>query len=138
MKIDLNRFDSLEDAMDDALRTIDEVAGEARSAYISSGAGQDLEYESVFREARSFHDDPSGEYPLLEASVEVGEADTIQQAADLVLSRSQDWKQIGKKIRIARLKAKREVLSAQTQRDVTRARDNGVSDLRNIANQYPT
>lgn len=96
---------------------IDEAAEAARLKYITPGSGQALEYQEVAREAANYVIDPDpqpSEYPLLNASVQAGEAADMAAAVALVQARDAAWTAIGAQIRQLRIAAKRAVDAATT------------------------
>lgn len=129
MLINVERFDSLEAAQSYALRAVDEAAEQTRGRYLSSGSGQAMEYEEAHRQAVAYQNDPDESYPMLEADVEAGLAETVADAADLVLQRRGEWESIGKAIRSARLQAKREIREATTQAGVAQIREQARGSL---------
>jgi len=96
----------------DLSRRIDRRAESERLKHITPGTGQALEYACVVNEVHAFHSDPNGAYPLLDASVDAGEAKSLAEAADLVLSKSAAWAAICADIRKRRLVAKRGIEAA--------------------------
>jgi hypothetical protein len=100
----------------DLVARIDRDAERERLKYITAGDGQALEYIYVVMEARAFQADPNGGFPLLQASVDAGEAGTLGEAAALVLSKNAEWLAIGARIRTERLKAKRAIDTANNGR----------------------
>lgn len=94
---------------------IDLDAEAARLKYITAGSGQALEYREVAEEtARYAATGGAGEYPMLQASVSVGEAPSLAEAAALIAAREQGWAMIGAEIRRLRLTAKMAVTAAAT------------------------
>lgn len=91
---------------------IDRRAERERLKHITPGVGQALEYAYAANEARAFQSDPNGDFPLLQASVDAGEAKSITEAADLVLARNAAWTKMGADIRRRRLAGKRGVNGA--------------------------
>jgi hypothetical protein len=92
---------------------IDEAAETARLRYITAGAGQALEYQEAAEEAARYAaTGGAGAYPMLQASVEAGEAPDLATAATLIGARENAWATIGANIRKLRLTAKRAVDAA--------------------------
>ena len=129
MLVKVERFDTLEAAQSYALRAVDEAAEQTRGRYLSSGSGQAMEYEEAHRQALAYQGDPAATYPMLEAGVEAGLAPSVADAAALVLQRRDEWQAIGKTIRSIRLRAKREIREATTQREVAQIRERATRDL---------
>lgn len=129
MRIKVSLFDSLKEAQFYALGVVDEKAGQARARYLSSGYGQEMEYQEAYRQAVEFQNNPTKTYLMLEADVDAGIVSTVADAANLVLQRRQEWERVGKLIRSIRLKAKREIREATTQRRVAEIREVAVQDL---------
>lgn len=92
---------------------IDREAEEARLRYITGGAGQALEYQEAAEEAARYAaTGGAGAYPMLQSSVEAGEAPDLATAATLIGARENAWATIGANIRKLRLTAKRAVDAA--------------------------
>jgi hypothetical protein len=101
---------------------IDRVAEEARLRYITAGAGQALEYREAAEEAARYGSTGgSGAYPMLQASVDAGEAADLAAAAALIAARENAWATIGAEIRRLRLMAKRAIDAATTVEQVQAA-----------------
>lgn len=90
-------------------RRVDRDAERERLKHITPGDGQALEYAYAVSEALAFQSGQAGEYPLLQASVTAGEANSISDAAALVMNKNQSWRLIGAKIREKRLSTKRSI-----------------------------
>lgn len=94
---------------------IDREAEDARLRYITAGAGQALEYQEAAEEAvRYAATGGAGAYPMLQASVDAGEAPDLATAAALITGRENAWATIGANIRRLRLTAKRAIDTATT------------------------
>ncbi len=92
---------------------IDAQAETCRLRYITAGAGQALEYRETAEEAaRYVATGGAGSYPMLQASVNAGEAATLNDAAVLVAQREAAWTIIGATIREKRINAKRAIHAA--------------------------
>lgn len=101
---------------------IDREAEEARQRYITSGAGQAMEYQEASKEAARYVASAGvGIYPMLQASVDSGEATDLAAAAALVANRESLWAAIGSNIRRLRLTAKRAVDAATTVAEIRSA-----------------
>jgi hypothetical protein len=101
---------------------IDREAEEARLRYITAGAGQALEYQEAAEEAvRYAATGGAGAYPMLQASVDAGEAPDLATAATLIGARENAWATIGATIRRLRLTAKRAVDAATSVDEVAAA-----------------
>lgn len=96
----------------DLVRFIDKAAEAERLKHITPGAGQALEYAYVVAEARAIQADAKAACPLLQASVDAGEAKTVSEVAALVLAKNDVWHAIGADIRKRRLAAKRGIEAA--------------------------
>jgi hypothetical protein len=104
---------------------IDNAAEAERLKYITMGAGQALEYQRVAEEARRFWlDNTTNDFPMLQASVDAGEANDLAEAAELVSSKDAAWQSIGAEIRRIRLAAKIALDEAETVEAVAAAYDN--------------
>jgi len=101
---------------------IDRDAEAARLKYITAGSGQALEYNEAASEAvRYAATGGAGAYPMLQASVDAGEAPDLAAAAALITSRENAWATIGANIRRLRLTAKRGIEAATTVEQVQAA-----------------
>lgn len=101
---------------------IDFEAESARQRYITAGAGQAMEYQEAAEEAvRYTATGGAGAYPMLQASVDAGEAPDLAAAAALITGRENAWATIGAEIRRLRLTAKRAVDAATTVEQVQAA-----------------
>lgn len=101
---------------------IDLQAERSRLKYITAGSGQALEYRETAEEAaRYVATQGAGSYPMLQASVDAGEAATLADAAALVAQREAAWATIGASIRQKRIAAKRAIAAAQTAEAATAA-----------------
>lgn len=106
----------------EAKSRIDRQAEVARLQYITDGAGQALEYKEAASEAvRYAATGGAGAYPMLQASVDAGEAPDLAAAAALITSRENAWATIGANIRRLRLTAKRGIEAATTVEQVQAA-----------------
>jgi len=106
----------------DAKTRIDLEAEAARLKYITAGSGQALEYNEAAEEAvRYAATGGAGGYPMLQASVDAGEAPDLATAAALITAREDAWARIGATIRRLRLTAKRGVEAATTLEQVQAA-----------------
>lgn len=103
---------SLSEVKAELIRRVDRDAERERMRHITPGNGQALEYLYVAAEARAFLIDPNGDFPLLQASVDAGEVDSLGEAASTVLGKSAEWLRIGAEIRRRRLCAKRGISDA--------------------------
>lgn len=98
-----------------AKNTIDANAELARLRYITPGAGQALEYQEASDEAsRYVITNGAGAYPMLQASVNAGEAPDLATAASIISAREAAWASIGAQIRQLRIAGKLAVDAAQT------------------------
>lgn len=112
----------LADVKAKAKAEIDRKAEDARLKYITGGSGQALEYKEVADEAvRYVATSGAGLYPMLQASVDAGEAPDLAAAAALITSRENAWATIGANIRRLRLTAKRGIEAATTVEQVQAA-----------------
>ncbi len=101
---------------------IDREAEEARLRYITAGAGQALEYQEAAEEAaRYVATGGAGAYPMLQASVDAGEAADLASASALISAHENAWAMVGSTIRRLRLTAKRAVDAATTVEQVQAA-----------------
>lgn len=106
----------------DAKARIDLDAEAARLRYITAGSGQAMEYQEAAAEAvRYVATSGAGAYPMLQASVDAGEAANLAAAAALITAREDAWATIGANIRRLRLTAKRAIDAATTVEQVQAA-----------------
>lgn len=99
---------------------VDAAAEKARSAVLTVGAGQAMEYAEVAAEAEASVSGGGGPFPLLQASIDAGELDprtgeavsSLGQAAEVVLYARERWIQAAAAIREERLRAKSAIRSA--------------------------
>jgi hypothetical protein len=106
----------------EASARIDREAELARLKYITSGSGQALEYQEAAEEAaRYVATNGAGAYPMLQASVDAGEAADLASAAALISTRENAWATVGANIRRLRLTAKRAVDAAASVDEVAAA-----------------
>lgn len=106
----------------DAKARIDADAETARLRYITAGSGQAMEYQEAAAEAvRYVATSGAGAYPMLQASVDAGEAANLAAAAALITAREDAWANIGANIRRLRIAAKRAVDAATTVEQVKSA-----------------
>ena len=132
MQIKVSPFGSLAEAQRHAMGAIDEAAESARLRYLSPGAGQSMEYEEAYRQARLHQLDPNGEYPMLAADVAAGLTESVADAASVVLEKRKAWEVVGQRIRELRLCAKRRVREASTTTEVVRIRIAAVQELEGV------
>lgn len=117
----LSSYDPLADTKTRYCEKVDLAAEAARARFITMGSGQALEYQAAAVEARAFQVNAEGAFPLLQASVDAGEVETLAAAAELVLARESAWMTIGAEIRRARLAAKLAIKAAATVEDAESA-----------------
>jgi hypothetical protein len=123
LKVEVSPYASVSVAIIAAERKIDAAAEAARSKLMTLGSGQSLEYGAVYAEALDFNEDPTGEYPLLQATVAAGYATNLEQAAgDVIIAQAALLDGLAE-IRKTRLDGKRRVRLCATQTEVTRVRD---------------
>lgn len=116
-------------AKEEAIRAIEGVAEQARNRYITSGSGQAMEYESAAREAERYLAGDPGAYPMLQADVDAGIAEDMDQAAQLILGMRGQWETIGSEVRKIRLLHKRLLGAAGTYEEVTQIRQQALAQL---------
>ena len=132
MRIKVSRFGSLLDAQTDACSRVDTVAEQVRLKYLTPGSGQAMEYEEAYRQALEFVSNPSGHYSMLEADVEAGLCETVEEAASAVIAMRQKWEQAGQTIRQIRLCAKRRIREATDTATVVRIREQAIAELQAV------
>jgi hypothetical protein len=114
---------SLVDAKRVFTKLIDDAAEAERLKYITYGSGQALEYQRVAEEARRYAENSEGSFPMLQASVDAGEAISLADAAALITAHDSAWQTIGSEIRRIRLTAKIALDEATTVEEVAAAYD---------------
>lgn len=83
-----------------------------RAKYLTDGALMSLVYSIKSQEAKDYLANKPGQYPLLEASVAAGEAQTLQDAAQLIIGKETALMAILKQLETERLAAKLAVKNA--------------------------
>lgn len=102
-----------------ALAEIDQAAEIARSAFITVGAGQAMEYLATEAEARAFDAGAPGPFPFLAAERDaMGAGATLAQVSASVLAQADAWAGIGAAIKRIRRAAKMKVEAAQTVEEI--------------------
>jgi hypothetical protein len=108
---------------DDAKRRIDRNAEQARLRYVTAGAGQAMAYKAKEEEARMVTTfapgvdlDPSA-FPFLALEAEAT-GQTLRQVAQVVVAAADLWRQVGARIEVLRLSAKRAVEAAASESEV--------------------
>ncbi|MCX7370937.1 MAG: hypothetical protein NTW56_00605 [Alphaproteobacteria bacterium] len=97
-------------------RGVDSAAETARLRYITPGTGQAMVYLAKEEEARAvlaLQGPPTaGEYPLLEADVSIGAAESVVAAAQTVATLASQWRRVAAEIETIRLGAKAAITAA--------------------------
>jgi hypothetical protein len=132
LKIEVKKFDSLEEAKVAAGKRIDEEAEEVRLKYLTPGAGQAMEYMEARAEAERYLLDPSGDFPFLQSDITAGYATTLTEAATNILIATNLWKAMGSQIRDLRLEGKKAISMALTQKEVAQLRETYINRLREL------
>ncbi|MCX7373030.1 MAG: hypothetical protein NTW56_11475 [Alphaproteobacteria bacterium] len=106
------------DALKETLRRgVDAAAEQARLRYITPGTGQAMVYLAKEEEARAVLalQGPSvaGQYPLLEADVSIGAAESVVVAAQTVVALAAQWRRVAAAIETTRLGAKAAITKAK-------------------------
>lgn len=117
-KLTIDRFGSTDEARDHYLERADETAEKARRRYITPGSGQSMSYEAKLDEARRHPDGDS--FPWLEAEAEARDI-SVEDMADLVLKRRDEWEKAGANIEAAKARAKAAIRDADAPADMHRA-----------------
>jgi hypothetical protein len=117
---------TLEECRTAALRNVDREAENRRLAYITPGSGQALVYQEKRREAEAAiaaFEAAAGEpvnparFPLLAAELDISGLG-LNELAQAVLAKAQDWTAAAAAIEGTRLKAKRDIAAAASAEDV--------------------
>jgi hypothetical protein len=120
--VDLNRLRL------DAMERVDKDAERARMRFLTSGAGQMIEYQETEADARAYLNDPTipiESLPFLKAEVdaldETGVQATALAVAESIADTAAGWRQIGADIKRLRRTAKLAIESASTAQEITAA-----------------
>lgn len=113
-----------------ALEFVDRAAERARLRFITTGAGQMLEYQETEREAREFlvaNNPDIEDYPFLFAESQamtdaLGATPPPAQIAQEVIGQAQAWKAVGAQIKRLRRAAKMTIENATTPKEIAQAR----------------
>lgn len=114
---------------------IDNVAGNARTRYITSAPGQEMTYLEKSEEAADYaaagYPADTTNYPFVAADA-TAYSITPQQAADQILAQRAVWITAGAQIEQVRLNGKNQVNTATTQQDVQLIVETTISALNAI------
>lgn len=114
---------------------IDNVAGNARTRYITSAPGQEMTYLEKSEEAADYaaagYPADTTNYPFVAADA-TAYSITPQQAADQILAQRAVWITVGAQIEQVRLNGKNQVNTATTQQDVQLIVETTISALNAI------
>jgi|GEM_PF-6983004 len=113
---------------------IDQKAGQVRSKYITTAAGQEATYTEKARQCEAYKaasypatPDPVGHaYVIAEASAK---GCSYQAACDAILAERDQWAELGARIEEARRKAKIAIAAASTAEAVEAALQTGLAEL---------
>lgn len=97
-----------------ALALVDEEYEAKRQAYLTAGATMSMVYQLKAQEAKQYKQDPGGHFLLLQASVDAGEAENIEAAADMILERENFLIVMAAQLEEERLKKKIAIKNAAT------------------------
>lgn len=110
--------DRTEEIRSAALASVDRLAEEERLKYITGGSGQAMTYFEKANEARRYIDsDGAGSYIFLPKEVGITGAD-LSEVASVILAKYEEWQAVGSDIEEARLRAKRDIESATSEKDI--------------------
>jgi hypothetical protein len=137
LKVEVKAFETLEAAKDHAKRLIDEAAEKARLRYITDGAGQSMEYQESYAQAKVKKANPSAAVPMVAADRKAGVKNPLTQqpiatddeAADVIIFMYEQWLLVGAAIREIRLAGKVQVDLMTTQKEVAQAREATIAQL---------
>lgn len=105
-----------------AMVEIDAAAEAARRRFITTGAGQAMEYMATEAEARAFDAGGPGPFPFLQAEADaLGGDATLSQVSAAVLAQVVAWRAAGAEIKRLRRAAKMAIDAAETPADVAAA-----------------
>jgi hypothetical protein len=138
LKVNVERFDTLSESKAFARKLIDETAEQTRLKYITDGAGQAMEYQESYNQAKKKKGNPSANVPMVAADRISGTKNpltglaiqTDDEAADIIIYMYEQWLIVGAQIREARLRGKVNVNNATTQKEVSLAREASLAELR--------
>jgi hypothetical protein len=116
---------------------IDIHAESTRLKFITGGAGQSMEYQESYSQAKTKKTDPSANVPMVAADRVAGLKNpltgvTIQtddEAADIIIYMYEQWLLVGSEIRRIRLQAKRQIDEAITPETLETIYNNAVAEL---------
>jgi hypothetical protein len=137
LKVEVKAFETLEAAKESAKRLIDEAAEKARLRYITDGAGQAMEYQESYAQAKVKKATPTAAVPMVAADRKAGVRNPLTQqpittddeAADVIIFMYEQWLLVGAAIREIRLTGKVQVDSMTTQKEVAQVREATIAQL---------
>lgn len=137
MKVTVEKFESLSEAIEYANKLIDKAAEKARERYITPGAGQAMEYLAAVEESKLKLKDSEANTPLLRATVEAGVGNPLTmlpisnelEAAQVSLEMYNQWILVGAEIRKQRLFFKNQIRRAASQAEVAEFREQAIQTL---------
>lgn len=94
------------------IQEIENKYSNLRAKYLTDGALMSLVYSMKSQEAKDYLANKPGSYPLLEASIAAGEAQTLQEAAQIIAGKETALMAILKQLETERLAAKLAVKNA--------------------------
>ena len=110
-------------------RGVDAAAEQTRLRYITPGTGQAMVYLAKEEEARAVLalqvPPTAGEYPLLEADVGIGAAESVVAAAQTVVTLAAQWRMVAAAIETTRLGAKAAITAAKNEAGARAAASRG-------------
>lgn len=138
MRLEVHQHASLDEAKAEALRAIDEAAGETRRRFITEVPGQQATYLVKYEQARAYaaagYPPDTSAYPYIEAEM-AAQGLPAEGAANLILATGAPWNDIlGPAIEARRLAGKRQVREATTRTGVRAARDAALDALSTVGN----
>lgn len=116
--------------------SLDRFAEEVRQRFLTPGSGQAMEYQAVYEEAKKYLDGVVGDTPLLQATVDAGYNNSIQEAADEIITVQHLWESVAGQIRLIRLKYKKLIKASISIEEANTYLQQGISQLREISQAH--
>lgn len=102
----------------EAIAKIDAEYEQKRQTYLTSGATMSMVYTAKYNEAKAYASNPTGNFPLLQASVDSGEVDNLEDASVLILGKAAQLAAIAASLETERLTRKRAIERARTIQEI--------------------
>lgn len=102
----------------EAVALIDQEFEAKRQTYLTAGPTQAMVYVAKYNEAKAYLDNPTGSYPMLQASIDAGEVNNLADAADLILGKAAQLAVIAAQFEVERLSRKKQIREAITIQEI--------------------